>query len=211
MSNNPLVKIKSGLAAEVCANFDLTKESQVLLCDGMRPRDFVEALIKNKQYMAGIDFMAHALSPREAIWWGCLCMQQACGNNLSAPERAASMAAVQWVLRPTEESRVGARCSAQATRAGSPAGALAMAANQTGGSLISPDIPPMAPEPFAPAKAVAMAVKWASVKGDPVKIADTQRLFVELGIGVAQGHFVWPEVETGSRSRSGNDGGLRHG
>src|SRR5262245_19913763 len=110
----------------------------------MKPRDFVEALIKNKQCIAGIDFIAHALSPREAIWWGCLCLQQACGNNLSAAERAASVAAVQWVLKPTEENRKGARCPGQETRAGSPAGPLAMAANQTGDSLISPDMPRMA-------------------------------------------------------------------
>jgi hypothetical protein len=35
----------------------------------------------------------------------------------------------------------------------------------------------------------------AAVKGEPTRIADTQRLFLELGIGVAEGRFVWPEVK----------------
>jgi hypothetical protein len=38
-------------------------------------------------------------------------------------------------------------------------------------------------------------VKLASTKVDPVKSVDTQRLFLELGIGVAEGRFVWPEID----------------
>jgi hypothetical protein len=189
-----LVKIKAMLAAEVCVHFDLNKESQALLGDGMRPREFLEALLKNRQCLPGIDFLAHALPPREAIWWGCVCMQHTCGNNLSAPERAASLAAVQWVLKPTEENRMAAKGPAQTVGVGSPSGSLAMAANQTGGSLAPPNLPLMPPEPFAPAKAVALAITVASVNGDRTKIPDTQRSFVELGIGVAEGRYVWPEI-----------------
>jgi hypothetical protein len=38
-------------------------------------------------------------------------------------------------------------------------------------------------------------VGLAAVKGDPIKIADTQRLFVELGIGVAEGRVAWPDIK----------------
>jgi hypothetical protein len=55
-----------------------------------------------------------------------------------------------------------------------------MAANQTGGTMAAPN---------APAKAVATAVKMASTNADPIKIGETQRSFVELGIGVAEGRF----------------------
>jgi hypothetical protein len=194
MSNRPLVKVKAATAAEICTRFDLKKEAQPLLHDGLGPREFLEALVANNQYIAGIDFTAHALPAREAVWWGCLCLQQACGNSLSPKDKAAGKAAVQWVLEPTEENRAAAKAPAEAAGPGSPAGALAGAANQTGGNLAPPKAPPMPPGPFAPAKAVAGAVKLASIKGDPVKIVDTHRLFVELGIGVAEGGFVWPEI-----------------
>ena len=46
-----------------------------------------------------------------------------------------------------------------------------------------------------PAKTVTGAILLAAAKADPVKIGDTQRLFAELGIGVAEGRFVWPEIK----------------
>jgi hypothetical protein len=189
MSDQPLVKIQAATAAEICAHFDLEEKARPLLSDGMRPREFVEALLVAKQYDAGIHFMAHALPAREAIWWGCLCVQHACGNNLSAADKAAAKAAVQWVLRPTDENRAAAKPPAEATRAPSPPGALAMAASLTGGSLGPPNLPPVPPPPFAWAAYVAAAVKFAAIKVEPARISDTQRSFVELGIGVAEGRF----------------------
>ncbi len=187
MSNQPLVKIQPATAAEICAHFDLEEKARPLLSDGMHPREFVEALLVDKQYAAGIHFMAHALPAREAVWWGCLCVQHACGNNLAAADKAAAKAAVQWVLRPTEENRAAAKAPSEAAKAPSPAGALAKAASLTGGSLGPPNLPPVQPPPFAWAAHVAVAVKFAAIKVEPARITETQRLFVELGIGVAEG------------------------
>jgi len=195
MNSGPLSKIKTAAAAEICTRFDLKKAVQPLLRNGMGPGEFVEALVANKQYISAIDFISHALPAREAVWWGCLCLQHTCGNSLSSRDKAASKVAVQWVLEPTEENRAAAKTPAEAAGPGSAAGALAAAANQTGGNLAPPKAPPMLPGPFAPAKAVSSAIRLASLKSDPVKIADTHRLFVELGIGVAEGRFVWPEVK----------------
>jgi hypothetical protein len=175
-----LAKVKASTAAEVCARFNLKKEARQLLRDGMRPGEFVHALLQNKQYIASIDFLAYALPPREAIWWGCLCLQHASGGNFSPEDRVACKAAVQWIMHPTEENRAATEAPAQAAGLASQAGQLAMAANQTGGTMAAPN---------APAKAVATAVKMASTNADPIKIGETQRSFVELGIGVAEGRF----------------------
>lgn len=185
MASIPLAKITAASAAEICARFTLNKQALGLLREGMAPGEFVEALMANKQYVPGIDFMAHALPPREAVWWGCLCLQHAAGENLSATDKAACRAAVQWVIKPTEENRAATLGPAQAAGAGCPAGQLAIAVNQTGGSIAPPSAPPTPPPPFAPAQAVARAIKMASTKVDPVKVVDTQRLFVGLAIGVA--------------------------
>jgi hypothetical protein len=189
VGNGTLIKVAAATAAEVCSRFDLKPEARPLLRDGMGPKVFVEALVANKQYIAAIDFMAHALPPREAVWWGCLCLQHASGGNLSPLEKAACTSTVQWVMHPTEENRAATQAPAQEVGLTTPAGQLAMAANQTGGNIAPPNAPPMAPGPFASAKAVAGAVKMATAKADPVKIVETQRLYVELGIGVAEGRF----------------------
>jgi hypothetical protein len=185
----PLIRIQAATAAEVCARFDLDEKSRPLLCDGMGPREFVEALLADKQYGAGVNFLAHALPAREAIWWGCLCLQHACGDRLSASDKTAARATVQWVMQPTEQNRAAAKAPAEAAKAPSPAGAVAMATNLTGGSLGPSNAPPVPPPPFAWAVYVATAVKFAAIKVEPAKIAETQRLFVELGIGLAEGRY----------------------
>lgn len=189
MSTEPLPKIKAATAVEVCARFELEPEPRSLLRDTMSPREFLEALLAGKHPRAGIDFIAHALPAREAVWWGCLCLQHATGGDLSALDKAACRAAVQWIMQPTEEHRIAAQAPAREVGLRTPAGQLAMAVNQTGGNIAPPNAPPIPPAPYASAKAVALAVILASTKVEPIRIVDTQRLFVELGIGVAEGRF----------------------
>jgi len=186
----PLVMVQSATAAEICARFRLEKDAQQLLLPETKPREFVELLLENKQFIAGIDFIAYALPARESIWWGCLCLQYTCGDKLEPWERIARKAAVQWVLQPNEVNRESAKRPADVLGLASPAGALAAAASQTGGSMVPANMPPVPPGPFAPAKSVALAVKVASMKVDPSKIKLTQRSLVELGIGVAEGRFL---------------------
>jgi hypothetical protein len=188
--NPPLIKIQAATAAEVCANFPIQKPAKALLRDAMTPQEFVAALIENKKFVDGIDFMAHALPAREGVWWGCLCMQHAVGEKLAAPERAAATAVVQWVLQPTEENRAAARGSVEGAGPGSAAGTLAMAASLTGGSVAPPNAPFKPPPPFASAKEVAMAVKIASTKADPARITKVQRSYVELALDVAGGKLI---------------------
>jgi len=178
VSNQPLVKVRAATAAEVCLRYGAPRDVRALLRSGMGPRELLEALAAKKQYVDAIDFLAYALPPREGVWWGGLCLQHACGDALTPQEKAACIAAVRWVMQPTEENRAAARAPANAAGIGSPASALAMAAN--GGAM---------PGPLEPAKTVAMAVKLAALRTPPAGILETQRLYLELGIGVAEGRF----------------------
>lgn len=178
MSNEPLVKVTATTAAEVCQRFGAPREAKSLLTDGMGPWQFLKALAAKNLYVAGIDFLAHALPAREGVWWGCLCLQHACGDALTKEEKAACTAAVRWIMHPTEENRVAAKAPAEAVGMSSPAGPLAMAAH--GG---------LPPGPFAPAKAVATAVKLAALKSPPAGMVEIQRLYLQLGVGVAAGKF----------------------
>jgi hypothetical protein len=190
VSNVPLVKIEARTAAEICAHFLVSKEARALLRDGMGPAEFIKALLTNKQYVVAIDFLAHALPQREAVWWGCLCFQHACGSAMSAPDKGAATAAVHWVLKPGDSTRGAAKVQAEAAGPASVAGALAMAAYQTGPGFVSPGGPPIAAPPFATATSVANAIKLACTKSEPARIIQTQKSFVELGIGVAAGRFM---------------------
>ncbi len=190
MSNQPLTKIQASTAAEVCARFDLAKDAKPLLREGMKPAEFLAALLEQKKHVDAIMFLAHALPPRESVWWGCLCMQHASGGNLLPADKAAARAAAQWVMNPTEENRAAAKAPSEAAPPPSVAGTLARAAHQSGGSVAPPGMPPQAPQPYAFAAAVATAVKLASTKADPVNIAKTQGSYVHLGLEVAQGRFL---------------------
>ena len=189
MSGRPFLSIPEKTAAEICARFSLKKEAWALLRLGMRPEEFAAALAADKQYITGIDFMAHALPAREAIWWGCLCLQHICGENLAPLDKEACRAAVQWVVQPTEWNRAAVLVPARMAGPVSVAGGLAMAVYQTGENIAPPNMPPRAPQPFAPAKAVAGAIKMACTKAEPIKIVETQRLFMELGMGLAEGEL----------------------
>jgi hypothetical protein len=155
----------------------------------MGPREFVDALVEKKQYLPAIDFLAHALPARGAIWWGCLCLQRTCGDKLEPWERRAFRITVQWVLQPDEANRAAAKQPAEVLGPASAAGNLAAAANQTGGSVGPPQGPPIPPSPFAPARAVAIAIKMASTKCEATEIEGTQRSLIGLGMAIAEGRF----------------------
>jgi hypothetical protein len=190
MTNGPFLKIPAATAAEICAHFDLNDGAKPLLRDGIDPREFVTALLENKQCIDAIHFMAHALPAREAIWWGCLCLQHALGDALTQADRAAATSAVRWVMQPTEENRMAAKAPADGAPPPSAAGALALASFYTGGNVALPGMPPMSPEPFASARAVALAVTLASIKTDPPRIVKMQKAYVELAAQIAEGNLI---------------------
>lgn len=196
MNNSMLVNVTAATASEICARLYLDKEALALLRPEMSPRGFVEALVENEQYMAAIDFIAHALPSREAIWWGCLSLQRTCGDKLEPWERRAFRITVQWVLQPDETNRAAAKEPADVLGPASAAGGLAAAANQTGGSVGPPQGPPIPPSPFAPARAVAIAIKVASTKCDPPEIEGTQRSLIGLGMAIAEGRFAPRDLQS---------------
>src|SRR5262252_8423828 len=103
MVTERLIRITASSAVEVCKHFVLRDAARPLLRDGLAPGRFLDVLVAHRQHAAAVDFLAHALPAREAIWWGCLCVQHACGDSLSLTEKSACRAAAQWVLQPTEE------------------------------------------------------------------------------------------------------------
>jgi hypothetical protein len=179
MEHEPLVKIPDSRAATIAKRCSLSYAASQLLTDEMTPAEFVAALAAGRHYVAAIDFMAHALPARESVWWSCLAIQHAFGDKLAGTDREACRAAVQWVLKPTEENRLAARAPGDAAGPASPAGAAAMAAS-IGGQ----------PGPYPSARPVTTAVKLAAIKGNPAKVEETQLMFIQLALGIAAGRYM---------------------
>lgn len=190
----PLKNVHAARAAEICERYDLDKKARGLLAPDAAPRGFLEALQRDGQFQSAACFLAHALPHREAVWWGCLCLQRAAGGGRSEGETAAVRASVAWVLEPSEENRRAAEAAAPAAGKGSPAELLAVAVGWTGGSLAPPlpKVPPVPPGPHLPAKGVYAAVLLAATNAPPLPVQEALRLFVDLGTGVAEGRFPWP-------------------
>src|SRR5262245_31551728 len=135
MSQGLLAKVAAKTAAEVCARLELGADARKLLQAGQTPRQFLDRLLEQQRYSDAAGFLAHGLPKREAVWWGCLCVQQIVGPNSPGPMIAALDAAKKWVSDPSEENRRAAFTAAEAADFGNPAGCVGLAAFFSGGSL----------------------------------------------------------------------------
>ncbi len=182
-----LKKIRAPKAREIPGWDRLGEESLALLRDEQTPLEFLDALIAHERFADAIHFLAHAIPKREAVWWSCLCVKQAGGDNLSPAELAALTAAVRWALSPEEESRAAAKEPAKAAGFKAPAGLLAHAVFYSGGSLAPAGLPEVPPNPALTAECVAGAIKLAAATAPREKVELMFRQFLALGIGIAGG------------------------
>jgi hypothetical protein len=186
--------ISATTAAEICARYEPSPVVAKIECGDLTPEQLVEVLVESGLYLDAIDFLAHALPKREAVWWACLGVRHALGADLPPKEFAALKAAVEWVLEPDEPKRRAAQAAGEAADFGTAAGCAALAVYGSGGSLTPPDLPEVPPEPFMTAKAVSGSLAMASVQGDPSTIPALQRELIELGWAIAAGRTVCPAV-----------------
>jgi hypothetical protein len=195
MSGAGSSKIGATTAAEVCAEYEPTPDAIKIHRAGSTPQQFVEQLVQAGQYLDAIDFLAHALPKRDAVWWACLGLRHALGGTLTPQAFAALKAAAEWVLEPDEPRRLAAQAAGEAADFGTPAGCIALAVYGSGGSLTPSNLPEVPPEPFMTAKAVSASLAMASVQAaDPGAIPQVQRQLVELGMAIGEGKMGVPHV-----------------
>lgn len=196
-TNKPLPLVQAATAEEVLQTYPARDEARSLLTDGLPPLQFLDRLVnEEEQYPDAVDFIAHALPKREAVWWGCLCLWHTSSASLSGPERQALRAAVVWVLNPTDAHRQAAEGPAAKVPA-RPAGMIAAAVVRSGGSLLPADQPRVEPTPGMTGDAVAAGLHLVASAGEVVEL---YRRFVALGIGVARGKHTWIVPKTAARA-----------
>src|SRR5262249_9596372 len=132
--------------------------------------------------------VAHALPPREAVWWACACSRHTAqsGANPEA-ETAVRAAAEEWVRRQTDEVRRAAMAEAEKTGFSSPEAWGAGGALWSGGSMAAAPAPRLAPQPHFPGLAAAGSVAWAAVRGQPVRREARLKQFLVSARDIANG------------------------
>lgn len=168
--------------AAIAARFQLTKPAAALLTPELSPGDFAATLLEHSQFNDAIQFIAHALSPRDGVWWACQCARQSVNAETTREEEAAIATAERWVTELTDQTRRDALLAANAAGGGTPAGCAALAVFHTGGSLAPPDAPPVVPKEFASAPLVAGSVILAMLDPDPVRRAELANNYVHQGM-----------------------------
>jgi hypothetical protein len=179
----------------LCAAAEVSEEASALLTGAREEptqRAFVATLVAHELFPDAIGFLAHALPRREAVWWAWVCARKAAGPTPGPKIQAALDATERWIVQPTEDNRRQAMHYAQIAKFGTPAGCAALGAFFTGGSVSPPDAPPVPPDEFMTAKAVAGSVTMSAVSSEPEKATEKFQEFVRLALEVADRTKLWP-------------------
>lgn len=179
-------------AEKICCRFKPSAEALALLQPNVIPHDFAARLLDAGLYKDALGFAACCLGKREVVWWGCLCVWHVRGRRLAPRDEAAVHAAVRWVLDPKEELRQAAANAGEVAGGTSTfAGALALAAGWSGGSLAPAGLPAVAPPEFLTNNTVAGAILAVATVGQPGDLAGACRQFLHLAKDVASGQNRW--------------------
>jgi hypothetical protein len=179
---------------ELFAVAELSDQAKALLAgaaDSPPQKAFIAALVERELFPDAVRFIAHALPRREAVWWAWVCARKAAGAAPPPTIKAALDATERWIMQPSEETRRQAMHYGEAAEFGTPAGAAALSAFLSSGSLGPPEAPIVAPGEFMTAKAVAGSVTLAAVTTEPEKAPEKFQEFVRLGIEVADRTKLW--------------------
>jgi hypothetical protein len=167
------------------------QQAQQLVTDDRRPQEILDSLVAADHLADAIRFFALALPKRSSIWWGTLCAWNAYGAQLTGEDLAALETTLSWLRSPGEINRRAAEAAGRKASVRRPAGALAMAAFMSGGSISRPDLPFVEPGPQATARLVAGAILLAAVLREPLQYRDHYRQYLAIGLDVAHGRLGW--------------------
>lgn len=178
-------------SVQIARQADLRAPAMRWLESDTAPRDFLDRLLAEGLQAEAIRFLACALPKREAVWWGCLCVWQACRPGSSPGQRADLGSAMRWVLDPSVVKRQACVQAEPMAALRTATGSLALAVVWSGGSLSRPDLPVVPPPEYLTGRAVANAILLAAVQREPQQYLHHCRQFLTLGLEVADGKNRW--------------------
>jgi hypothetical protein len=178
-------------AEEVCRRFDASDDARALCSPGLSIHDFLTRLLQKGLFPDALSVAAHLLPNREAVWWGALCVWHACRPKPGEKVDAALRAVVTWLREPSEANRRAAKAAGEAVTAATPAGAVAMAAFYSEGSLSEPELPEVKPPPSLAQTTVAAAVQLTASLAPPEQFESVCGYYVNMAVEVRNGKHPW--------------------
>ena len=171
-------------ATEVTRYVTLGEEAKKTLTPEMSANEFIEALVAKQLHPDAVQFIAHYLPKRQAVWWALGCVKQ--GIPEMPPEQDAAVKSTErWIAEPTEENRQAAFKAAEEADTSTPAGITALAAYYSDALPPTADPKMNAKSYFITAKLVTAAVMLAAT-ADPEQLKLRFNGFVTKGVEVVK-------------------------
>jgi hypothetical protein len=184
MSTN---KLDSVTVQTILPRLELSNAATQCLEGCTQPSLAVDRLTQAGLLIEAARLCAHALPPRERVWWAARCVRATASSDIPAADHQACRLGEDWVRRPKDETRRAAMDQAQTTGFASAEAWVAVAAFWSGDSMAPPDQPKVPPAPHLAGLAAVGAVILASVRTHPDRQPDRLRRFIASAQDIAAG------------------------
>lgn len=174
-------------ATEVAAGLELTADARAMLRPDLDAGAYFDILIKAGLYRDAVAVVSRMLTPKQAVWLGCLCLWTAGAPAPGSAAEAAVRACVIWLRTSTEEARRAAQRAGDAATPRTPAGLLATAAFLAEGSMAPPGAPEVLPKPHFAGLMVQQAVLLLAASPATPDEAQFLRTALALAVEVYRG------------------------
>lgn len=156
-------------ATEVTRYVTLGEEAKKALTPEMSADEFIDTLLLQQLHPDAVQFIAHYLPKRQAVWWALGCVKQTVPPELPPEQDAAVKTTERWIAEPSEENRQATFKAAEVADTSTAAGITALAAFYTDALPPTADPNTNAKAYFVTAKLVTAAVMLAAAS-DPEKL-----------------------------------------
>lgn len=192
MDDKALLALRARPAADICRECDLETDVAERLRANPDAGTFLRELLASGAHRDAVQFLCHALEPRQVVWWAWACVDASgAASKLSPDEVAAQAATHAWLSQPSDPLRREAQAAADRCGIGRPAGCAALSVFLAEGSLGPPDLGQDVPAPpFACAKVGAGAILLTVVQ-KPEQAASRAEAFIELWFQLAATRPPW--------------------
>lgn len=182
-------------ATELCreGRIKLKPGARALLDEELSPQAYFERLRENDYLAEARRILAHALPHRRALWWACLCVQDAYQSELPEPVARAVEVVAKFVHDPSETNRREAERVGRELPKSRLEGCLAMAAFLSRGNISRPHLPIVQAPPHVTGRLVGVCVYLASVIRSAAHYKHYLRQYLAMGADIARGENLWDQ------------------